>query len=74
LFYWEPATLTVMSAVREWRKGGLPAFYTIDAGPNVHVLCPRENAAEVEKRLRALAGVSNVLAAGVGGPARLIEN
>jgi len=74
LFYWEPATLAVMNAVSAWRQGGLPAFYTIDAGPNVHVLCPRENAGEVTKRLRAISGVSNVLTAGVGGPARLIEN
>jgi diphosphomevalonate decarboxylase len=74
LFYWQPATLTVMDAVRAWRQGGLPAFYTIDAGPNVHVLCARENSDEVEKRLRALTGVTNVLTAGVGGPARLIEN
>lgn len=71
LFYWQPATLTVMGAVREWRKAGLPVFYTIDAGPNVHVLTLSAYAAEVERRLRDLPGVSNVLTATVGGPARL---
>ncbi len=72
LFYWQPATLTVMLAVREWRSRGLPVFYTIDAGPNVHVLCPRGYIGETEKNLRALPGVTEVLVAGVGGPARLL--
>jgi diphosphomevalonate decarboxylase len=35
--------LTVMHAVREWRAGGLPVAYTIDAGPNVHVICPQDH-------------------------------
>jgi diphosphomevalonate decarboxylase len=72
LFYWQPATLKVMQAVREWRSQGLPVFYTIDAGPNVHVLCPRGYIGETEKNLRTLPGVTDVLAAGVGGPARLL--
>jgi len=71
LFYWEPATLAVMEAVRTWRRDGLPTAYTIDAGPNVHVLCPQENAGEVQEKLSALQGVSRVLTAEVGGPARV---
>jgi diphosphomevalonate decarboxylase len=71
LFYWEPATLAVMDMVRTWRNGGLPVAYTIDAGPNVHVLCPQEKANEVREILSALQGVSSVLIAEVGGPARV---
>lgn len=71
LFYWQPATLAVMDAVRQWRNEGLPVFYTIDAGPNVHVLTLSTHAAHVAQRLRDLPGVSNVLTATVGGPARL---
>ena len=73
LFYWEPETLTVMEAVRTWRKEGLPAAYTIDAGPNVHIICAEEKAGEVQSRLNALTGVSRVLTAGVGGPAQFVE-
>ena len=39
LVYWQPATLAIMHAVSTWRQQGLPACYTNDAGPNVHVLC-----------------------------------
>jgi diphosphomevalonate decarboxylase len=73
LFYWQPASLVVMAAVREWRKSGIPACYTVDAGPNVHVICPREQAWGVERRLRKLSGVQDVLVAGAGGPAQIVS-
>jgi diphosphomevalonate decarboxylase len=73
LFYWQPASVAVMAAVREWRAKGVSVCYTVDAGPNVHVLCPREQAGGVESRLRELPRVQDVLVAGVGGPARIVS-
>jgi diphosphomevalonate decarboxylase len=72
LMYWQPATVNIFHAVRGWRENGLPAAYTVDAGANVHVICLREQARDIEKRLRGLPGVENVLVAGVGGPAHLV--
>ena len=74
LHYWKPASLEVMNSVREWRGSGIPACYTVDAGPNVHVICPEEHAAIVEKRLREIPGVEKVLPARAGGPARIVKN
>jgi diphosphomevalonate decarboxylase len=71
LMYWQSATLEIFHQVRGWRASGLPVGYTVDAGANVHVICLAESAGEVEKRLRELPGVSDVLVAGVGGPAKL---
>jgi diphosphomevalonate decarboxylase len=73
LYYWAPATLGVIQAVQSWRAGGLPVYFTIDAGPNVHLICQARDAARVESRARALPGVLDVLASGPGGPARLME-
>ncbi|HEX9029069.1 MAG TPA: hypothetical protein VF823_07835, partial [Anaerolineales bacterium] len=73
LHYWLPASLEVMQAVRGWRKEGLSACYTVDAGPNVHVLCEEKDVKQIVGRLEALAGVKDVLQARAGGPARLIE-
>jgi diphosphomevalonate decarboxylase len=72
LFYWKPATLAVMEAVREWRTRGIPAAYTIDAGPNVHVICTRAASNQVAKLLRKIPGVGSVLIAKSGPAARLI--
>jgi diphosphomevalonate decarboxylase len=71
LIYWQPATLSVMATVAGWRMQGLPAAYTIDAGPNVHVICPGEHTQQVSARLRELPGVEQVLAATVGPAARV---
>jgi diphosphomevalonate decarboxylase len=73
LFYWQPASIRVMEAVRRWRGDGLQACYTVDAGPNIHVICPRAYIGETEKNLRKLPGVQDVLVAGVGGPARIVS-
>lgn len=74
LLYWQPGTLAVMHAVRAWRAAGTQACYTIDAGPNVHVICTQAASTQVAARLRALPGVLEVLTAPPGGPARLVES
>lgn len=74
LFYWLPASLTVMDQVRQWRNHeGLRVCYTLDAGPNVHCLCLSDDAAEIESRLRSLDGVQDVLTARPGGGAVVLE-
>ncbi len=73
LHYWLPVSLEIMQAVRSWRTEGLSACYTVDAGPNVHILCEEKDVKQIVRRLETLAGVKNVLQARAGGPARLIE-
>jgi diphosphomevalonate decarboxylase len=63
-----------MHTVRELRQNGTPVCYTIDAGPNVHAICPQEYSSLVKNRLMEVPGVIQVLEAGVGGPARLIPD
>jgi diphosphomevalonate decarboxylase len=75
IFYWSPCTLEVMQMVTAWRQqDGLEIFYTIDAGPNVHCLCIKEQAEAIEHRLKQLESVKTVLRSGPGGPAHLIED
>jgi len=74
LHYWRPVSLAVMNAVRQWRSEGLQACYTVDAGANVHVLCLESEAHTVNKRLREIDGVEDVLVARVGGPAQIVVN
>ncbi len=39
---WHPQSLAVMNKIAGKRQEGLPVCYTLDAGPNVHLLFPRE--------------------------------
>lgn len=74
LHYWKPSSLEVMNRVRAWRADGIPVCYTVDAGPNVHVICPELEAHTIDKRLREIPGVDDVLVARAGEGAKLIEN
>lgn len=73
IFYWSPATVRVMDAVRQMRDEGLSAYYTLDAGPNVHVLVEAKDAEEVANRLKTFADVQEVVTSGAGGGARVVE-
>ncbi len=71
IFYWRPATLAVLEAVREMRRDGLEAASTMDAGANVHVICTKSSEGEVAARLEGLSAVQSILRDGVGpGPVR----
>ena len=72
LTYWEPETLELMRLIPEWRAGGLPVAYTVDAGPNVHCLSLEESAEEVERRLRELPAVRHILRARPGPGAKVV--
>ena len=74
LYYWQPATLAVMQAVRAARAKGMPVCYTIDAGSNVHAICTGASVGETAKLLGSITGVREVRLSNVGGPARLVEN
>ena len=74
LLYWEPATLAVVKAVRDLRvRRGLPCYFTIDAGPNVHVITLPEQANAVTRALEKVEGVQEVLRCPTGRGAFLQE-
>ncbi|MFJ8477008.1 diphosphomevalonate decarboxylase [Kitasatospora sp. NPDC094011] len=71
--YLSPATLTVLDAVLELRRAGVSAWATMDAGPNIKVLCRRADAGRVAEALRAAVPGVAVHVAGPGPGARLLE-
>jgi diphosphomevalonate decarboxylase len=74
LYYWQAQTLEILKAVREWRsQEGLAVAATVDAGPNVHVLCLPEALSETLTRLRQFPGVKEVLKGAPAGPTHLLS-
>jgi len=73
LHYLVATSLAVTGSVRQWRRDGLQACTTVDAGANVHVICPLAFASDLTARLRLIAGVQDVLVAGPGGAAVIVE-
>ncbi len=75
LFYWQPGTLAIMQAVRTLReRDGLQAYFTIDAGPNVHVICAAADVPTVEELLTTLPGVERVIVSRPGPGPQLLND
>lgn len=73
IYYWSPGMVRVIQAAHDWRADGLAVYFTLDAGPNVHLICEAKDAERVASLVRAIAGVQQVIVNAPGGPARLIE-
>ncbi|MGJ9460519.1 diphosphomevalonate decarboxylase [Oceanobacillus sp. CF4.6] len=59
--YWHDTTMRVMQTVQEMKEKGIPAYFTIDAGPNVKVLYLPEDEGKVKETLRTIPGVTDVI-------------
>jgi diphosphomevalonate decarboxylase len=71
LLYWQPATVAALHAVWALRAAGTSAWVTMDAGPQVKVLCARADAERVADAIRPHVLAVHVL--GPGGPARIVD-
>ncbi|MEJ2677611.1 MAG: diphosphomevalonate decarboxylase [Gemmatimonadota bacterium] len=73
--YWRAATLAILDEVEAMRREGVSAWSTMDAGPNVHVLCEPHAEDEVARRLTALGGTRRIIRDRVGqGPAPSVRH
>jgi len=72
LLYWRGATIECMHRVWALRAEGTAAFFTIDAGPQVKVLCQTAAAERVMEVLRDTPGVERILTCAPGGGAEVL--
>lgn len=74
-----PGTLTAIEKIRAFRHDtGIPITFTLDAGPNVHILYPESDREEchsfIQSELRSLSPTDTVIRDGMGpGPIRTEE-
>lgn len=61
IFYWNGTTMEIIRAVREWRDEGLPIYFTIDAGPNVHLICEAKDEKIVLKKASEIIGTQQII-------------
>ncbi len=73
LVYWTDVTLQVIQSVLDLRAQGIQAAYTIDAGPNVHVITRKISTEAVRHALESIPGVLRIVVAEVGQGAFVIE-
>lgn len=73
LMYWNEATRVVMNEVKQWRKNGIPVYFTIDAGPNVHLICEGKDETRVLEAVSGIAGVEDIIRNNVSEGAKIIS-
>lgn len=64
--YWTDSTMKVMQEVQKMRADGIPAYFTIDAGPNVKLLYLPEYEETILERLKEISDVTEVILSRAG--------
>lgn len=61
LIYWTPGTLRIMKLAGYWRVEGIPVYFTINTGQDIHLICEQKNVKKVVSKLKELDFVKNII-------------
>jgi len=67
IVYWQPSTVEIMHQVRALRSSGTPAFFTIDAGAQVKIVCLPSATDAIRQQLQTITGLKQVIVTRLGG-------
>lgn len=73
LIYWTPGTLQIMKLVPHWRKMGIPVYFTINTGQDIHLIVEQKNVEKVKAKLKDLDFVKDIIINTPGEGTRLSE-
>jgi len=73
LFYWNSDTINIVHKVHDWRDDGLSVFFTIDAGPNMHLICEGKDEEKVIEKVKQLGFNKNIIINSPAKGARIIS-
>jgi diphosphomevalonate decarboxylase len=73
IYYLNGRTWDVVVRLLNLRKRGILGYFTMDAGPNVHVICERRYKDILEKKLKEIPGVEFIITSKVCDGAKSIE-
>lgn len=73
LSYWNETTVHLMERVGKWRRDGIPVYFTIDAGPNVHLICQGKDEENVIAALSDVTGIQEIIYNTVARGAHLLS-
>jgi len=74
LIYWSPKTLELMLAIKDWRQEGLEIYFTLDAGPTVHLICQKKDIKKIKQKLSSIKDLLGVIVNYPSLGARTVKN
>ena len=73
IIYWQPKSVEIIHQVQNWRDEGLPVYLTMDAGPQVKILCLQQDVAKLKLRLNKLSGIKEIIELKLGKGVEYLE-
>ncbi|MBD5429367.1 diphosphomevalonate decarboxylase [Lactobacillus sp.] len=70
--YFEPDTLKLIQLIHQLRQDGIECYYTIDAGPNVKILCTLKNRKKIISAVHNLLGNVKIVDASFGPGVKIL--
>jgi len=61
LIYWTPGTLQIMKLTSRWRADGIPVYFTVNTGQDIHLIVEQKNVEKVKSKLKKLFFVKNII-------------
>ena len=73
IIYWNQTTIKIMKQVELLREQGIECYYTMDAGPQLKIICQKHNQERIEENIKTIQGVVQTIITKPGEPAKTTE-
>ncbi len=73
IFYFNKTTINVMQSVLEWRKEGAECYFSIDASPQVKIICLEKNVKKIKEKCKRFKGVKEIIVTKPGEGVRIVK-
>lgn len=71
--YWYPETLRLMRLIKIWRKEGLPVYFSLNTGHNLHLLTQSNQNERLKSKLKT-EGIKDIIVNYPAGKAHLVND
>ena len=71
LFYRNATSHLCIQKIEEMRADGINLFYTIDAGPQVKIICKAKHTDQVISEMKSIPNIQDIIEVNIGQGARL---
>lgn len=73
LIYLMPNSLLIMKLCKKWRTEGLPVYFTVNTGQDIHLIVEKKNVKKLTEKLKTLQEVKNIIVNYPGDGIKLIN-
>ena len=75
VLYWNDTSYEIVQRLVASREKGLKAYFTMDAGPQVKIMCLQESISDVESLAKQVGGVEDIrICSPASEDARLVDS